>query len=78
MIAPELIAEILGLGASGRTVGELESAVAAGLRPGLRSTSQQRLYGRLVELSGIEPRIAAQDKSDGLIGLACQKAACER
>ena len=31
MIAPELIAEILGLGASVRTVTELESAVSAGL-----------------------------------------------
>jgi len=31
MIAPASIAEILGLGTSVRTVGELESAVAAGL-----------------------------------------------
>jgi hypothetical protein len=31
MIAPESIAEILGLGAAVRTVGELESAVSAGL-----------------------------------------------
>jgi putative toxin-antitoxin system antitoxin component (TIGR02293 family) len=31
MIAPESIAEILGLGATVRTVGELESAVSAGL-----------------------------------------------
>ena len=31
MIAPELIAEILGLGPAVRTVAELESAVSAGL-----------------------------------------------
>jgi putative toxin-antitoxin system antitoxin component (TIGR02293 family) len=43
MIAPASIAEILGLGASIRTVGELESAVAAGLP----KRSLERLASRL-------------------------------
>jgi putative toxin-antitoxin system antitoxin component (TIGR02293 family) len=43
MIAPGLIAEILGLGASVRTVGELESAVSAGLP----KSALERLCARL-------------------------------
>jgi uncharacterized protein (DUF2384 family) len=44
MIAPALIAEILGLGASVRTVGELESAVSAGLpKSALERLSARRL-----------------------------------
>ena len=45
MIAPELIAEILGLGTAVRTVGELESAV----RAGLPKLSLERLSARLYE-----------------------------
>ena len=44
MIAPESIAEILGLGASVRTVGELESAVAAGLPKRALEKLSARLY----------------------------------
>jgi putative toxin-antitoxin system antitoxin component (TIGR02293 family) len=44
MIAPELIAEILGLGASIRTVGELESAVSAGLPKRALERLSTRLY----------------------------------
>lgn len=44
MIAPELIAEILGLGASVRTVGELESAVSAGLPKSALERLSARLY----------------------------------
>ena len=43
MIAPESIAEILGLGTSIRTVGELETAVSAGLP----KRSLERLSARL-------------------------------
>jgi putative toxin-antitoxin system antitoxin component (TIGR02293 family) len=43
MIAPESIAEILGLGAAVRTVGELELAVSAGLP----KRSLERLSARL-------------------------------
>jgi putative toxin-antitoxin system antitoxin component (TIGR02293 family) len=43
MIAPAMIAEILGLGASVRTVGELESAVSAGLP----RSALERLSARL-------------------------------
>jgi putative toxin-antitoxin system antitoxin component (TIGR02293 family) len=45
MIAPESIAEILGLGASVRTVGELESAVSAGLPKRALERLSARLYG---------------------------------
>jgi putative toxin-antitoxin system antitoxin component (TIGR02293 family) len=45
MIAPESIAEILGLGAAVRTVGELESAVSAGLP----KRSLERLSARLYD-----------------------------
>jgi len=45
MIAPELIAEILGLGTTIRTVGELESAVSAGLP----KRSLERLSARLYD-----------------------------
>lgn len=45
MIEPQSIAEILGLGASIRTVGELESAVSAGLP----KRSLERLSARLHE-----------------------------
>lgn len=45
MIAPESIAEILGLGAAVRTVEELESAVSAGLP----KRSLERLSSRLYE-----------------------------
>ncbi len=44
MIAPELIAEILGLGASVRTVGQLESAVSAGLPKRALERLSARLY----------------------------------
>ena len=49
MIAPESIAEILGLGASVRTVGELELAV----RQGLPKRALERLSARLYEDRGI-------------------------
>jgi putative toxin-antitoxin system antitoxin component (TIGR02293 family) len=45
MIAPESIAEILGLGASVRTVGELETAVAAGLPKRALERLSSRLHG---------------------------------
>jgi putative toxin-antitoxin system antitoxin component (TIGR02293 family) len=45
MIAPESIAEILGLGGAVRTVGELESAVSAGLP----KRSLERLSARLYD-----------------------------
>ncbi len=45
MISPGSIAEILGLGASVRTVGELESAVSAGLP----KRSLERLSARLYD-----------------------------
>jgi putative toxin-antitoxin system antitoxin component (TIGR02293 family) len=45
MIEPQSIAEILGLGAGIRTVGELESAVSAGLP----KRSLERLSARLYE-----------------------------
>jgi len=44
MIAPGLIAEILGLGASVRTVGQLESAVSAGLPKRALERLSARLY----------------------------------
>src|SRR5260370_16929074 len=44
MIAPESIAEILGLGTSVRTVGELESAVSAGLPKRSLERLSTRLY----------------------------------
>jgi putative toxin-antitoxin system antitoxin component (TIGR02293 family) len=44
MIAPESIAEILGLGASVRTVGELELAVSAGLPKRALERLSARLY----------------------------------
>jgi putative toxin-antitoxin system antitoxin component (TIGR02293 family) len=44
MIAPESIAEILGLGASVRTVSELESAVSAGLPKRALERLSTRLY----------------------------------
>ena len=44
LIAPESIAEILGLGASVRTLGELESAVAAGLPKRALEKLSARLY----------------------------------
>src|SRR5271170_8322223 len=44
VIAPELIAEILGLGASVRTVGQLESAVSAGLPKRALERLSARLY----------------------------------
>jgi putative toxin-antitoxin system antitoxin component (TIGR02293 family) len=44
VIVPESIAEILGLGASVRTVGELESAVAAGLPKRALERLSARLY----------------------------------
>jgi putative toxin-antitoxin system antitoxin component (TIGR02293 family) len=44
MIAPESIAEILGLGASVRTVGELESAVSEGLPKRALERLSARLY----------------------------------
>ena len=44
MIAPASIAEILGLGTSVRTVGELESAVAAGLPKRALEKLSARLY----------------------------------
>src|SRR5271156_5903553 len=44
MIAPALIAEILGLGASVRTVGQLESAVSAGLPKRALERLSARLY----------------------------------
>jgi putative toxin-antitoxin system antitoxin component (TIGR02293 family) len=44
MIAPERIAEILGLGASVRTVGQLESAVSAGLPKRALERLSARLY----------------------------------
>jgi putative toxin-antitoxin system antitoxin component (TIGR02293 family) len=49
MIAPESIAEILGLGASVRTVGELELAVSQGLP----KRALERLSARLYEDRGI-------------------------
>ncbi|MDE3195955.1 MAG: DUF2384 domain-containing protein [Acidobacteriota bacterium] len=54
MIAPESIAEILGLGHSIRTVRELESAVSAGLP----KRSLERLSSRLYE----DPRTASAYK----------------
>ena len=44
MIAPESIAEILGLGASVRTIGELESAVSAGLPKRALERLSSRLF----------------------------------
>jgi putative toxin-antitoxin system antitoxin component (TIGR02293 family) len=44
MIAPELIAEILGLSSSIRTVSELESAVSAGLPKSALERLSARLY----------------------------------
>jgi putative toxin-antitoxin system antitoxin component (TIGR02293 family) len=44
MIAPESIAEILGLGEAVRTVGELESAVSAGLPKRSLELLSERLY----------------------------------
>src|SRR5271155_5833237 len=44
MIAPESIAEILGLGSSVRTVSELESAVSAGLPKRALERLSARLY----------------------------------
>jgi putative toxin-antitoxin system antitoxin component (TIGR02293 family) len=44
MIAPQSIAEILGLGASIRTVGELEFAVSAGLPKRALERLSARLY----------------------------------
>lgn len=44
MIAPESIAEILGLGSSIRTVSELESAVSAGLPKRALERLSARLY----------------------------------
>jgi putative toxin-antitoxin system antitoxin component (TIGR02293 family) len=44
MIAPESIAEILGLGGSVRTVGELESAVSEGLPKRALERLSARLY----------------------------------
>jgi putative toxin-antitoxin system antitoxin component (TIGR02293 family) len=44
MIAPESIAEILGLGSAVRTVGELESAVSAGLPKRSLERLSSRLY----------------------------------
>lgn len=44
MIAPECIAEILGLGSSIRTVSELESAVSAGLPKRALERLSARLY----------------------------------
>ena len=44
MIAPESIAEILGLGASVRTVGELELAVSEGLPKRALERLSARLY----------------------------------
>src|ERR1700749_4500185 len=44
MIAPESIAEILGLGTSIRTVGELETAVSAGLPKRALERLSARLY----------------------------------
>lgn len=45
MVAPESIAEILGLGSSIRTIGELESAVSSGLP----KRSLERLSARLYD-----------------------------
>jgi putative toxin-antitoxin system antitoxin component (TIGR02293 family) len=44
MIVPERIAEILGLGASVRTIGQLESAVSAGLPKRALERLSARLY----------------------------------
>lgn len=54
MIAPESIAEILGLGKSVRTVQELESAVTAGLPKRALVRLSARLY--------VDPRVASAYK----------------
>ncbi len=60
MIAPESIAEILGLGAAVRTVGELESAVSAGLPKRSLERLSARLYGDRKTASAYKFKVVPQ------------------
>jgi putative toxin-antitoxin system antitoxin component (TIGR02293 family) len=60
MIAPESIAEILGLRASIRTIGELESAVSAGLPKRSLERLSTRLYNDRRTASAYKFRVVPQ------------------
>jgi putative toxin-antitoxin system antitoxin component (TIGR02293 family) len=60
MIAPESIAEILGLGSSVRTVSELESAVSAGLPKRALERLSSRLYSDRRSASAYKFKVVPQ------------------
>src|ERR1700677_1271034 len=63
VIAPESIAEILGLGAAVRTVGELESAVSAGLPKRSLERLSARLYDDRKTASAYKFKVEASGKA---------------